>query len=291
MVRSARQNLPSSPVKVSKRRLSESSSFDLSDDNGYSAVEDISDFEDDDEDDVKAAEEDNILTEGSALSSTPARPQTCGDEAPNDDDEDDDNDDDDVDENASWAGISSEMDDSQMSELYQGHNSFAEDAVVERHVHFDVLSSDSDSTDTEDDHADLFPDIFVSQSALDPAFRREIEHDADESSGSGSFWDFNGQHDARQDSDAEEIVRQLSDDGTATSRPLQSPPVQAVFTPVFEETHELDGYESEFLFGAQLVSDAVPVLIYLAVQPMVIRPKRMFRSLPSGERRDARLSR
>jgi len=116
-------------------------------------------------------------------------------------------------------------------------------------VRFDVPSSESDSTDTdEDDHGDLFPDIFVSQNSLDPAFRREIEHDPDESSGSGSFWDFNGQYEEDpRDSDAEEVVREVSDDETptATPRPAQSA-VSAQFTPSFEENLELDGYESEF---------------------------------------------
>lgn len=265
MSRNVRQKLPSSSVKVSKRRPSDSSSFDLSDEDGYSAVEDISDSEDDDEDDVKAAEEENILTEGSALPSAAPRPQPVDEDAEDEDDNDDDYDDDendddddededalgdaDADENASWAGIVSEVDGSQVSDLFQGHDAFAPDAAVERHVHFDVPSSDSDSTDTEDDHADLFPDIFVSQSSLDPAFRREIEHDADESSGSGSFWDFNGHHDSRQDSDAEEIVRRLSDEDTptATPRPAQTTATPASFMPTFEENLELDGYESEYL--------------------------------------------
>ncbi|PHH92123.1 hypothetical protein CDD83_8796 [Cordyceps sp. RAO-2017] len=301
MSRNIRHKFPSTPVKASKRRASHSSSsFGLSDDDGYSAVEDISDSEDDDEDDVNAAEEENILTEASTLPSAAPRPLTPshqvptqvlpppteGDDADDDgadvdqerDDDDDDDDEDDEDDDdaaaadddddmdddglqlgdayandsASWAGIVSEADGSQASDLYHRHDNLAPDAVVERHVRFDVPPSDSDSTDTEDDHADLFPDIFISQSSLDPAFRREIEHDPDESSGSGSFWDFDGQYDGRhRDSDAEEVARELSDEETPIAKPHQLPssapiPVEPInFAPAYEENLELDGYETD----------------------------------------------
>ncbi|KAM5378765.1 hypothetical protein ACJZ2D_004238 [Fusarium nematophilum] len=174
------------PVKAKtanrRRRISDtpsSSSLDLSDEGGYSAVEDISDSSDDDEDDDA--------------------------------------------------------------------NFFGSDTPVERHVHFDVPSSDSDSTDTEDDHADLFPDIFVSQNALDPAFRREIENDPDESSGSGSFWDYGYQYGDALDSDTEDIIRHLDDDETPLATPLASQQATAASTPVptFEEPQELDGYETD----------------------------------------------
>ncbi|UNI23757.1 hypothetical protein JDV02_009558 [Purpureocillium takamizusanense] len=271
MSRNVRQKYPSTPVQASKRRGSDSSSsLDLSDDDGYSAVEDISDSEDDDEDDVNAVEEENILIEAVRPGHTP-RPQPAPVAAADDDDdeeEEDEDDDDneeedddeeeeededearfgDGDESASWAGIVSEADASQVSDFYHEPNTFAADAAVARHVRFDVPSSESDSTDTdEDDHGDLFPDIFVSQNSLDPAFRREIEHDPDESSGSGSFWDFNGQYEEDQrDSDAEEVVRDASDDETptATPRPAHSA-VSAQFTPTFEENLELDGYETD----------------------------------------------
>ncbi|KAJ6445305.1 amidase [Purpureocillium lavendulum] len=272
MSRNVRQKYPSAPVKATKRRGSDSSSsLDLSDDDGYSGVEDISDSEDDDEDDVNAVEEKNIRIEGVRPGHAP-RPQPApvadddeddeddDDEADEDDDEeeeeddveeDDDDEDEarfgDGDETTSWAGIVSEADGSQVSDFYHEPNTFAADAAVTRHVRFDVPSSESDSTDTdEDDHGDLFPDIFVSQNSLDPAFRREIEHDPDESSGSGSFWDFNGQYEDHRESDAEEVVREVSDDETptATPRPTQSA-MSAPFTPSFEENLELDGYETD----------------------------------------------
>ncbi|KAK8912782.1 hypothetical protein VCV18_012123 [Metarhizium anisopliae] len=157
----------------------------------------------------------------------------------------------DADESTSWAGIVSEVDESQASDFLHDP-SLGSDAAVERHVRFDIPSSDSDSTDTDDDdddHGDLFPDIFVSQTALDPAFRREIEHDPDESSGSGSFWDYHGQYDQQiaDDSDAEEVIRELSDDETPTATPrlpqIETSPSK--FTPALEEALELDGYETD----------------------------------------------
>ncbi|GAB0137755.1 hypothetical protein EsDP_00006009 [Epichloe bromicola] len=265
MSRNIRQKYPATTAKkASKRRGSDtSSSFDFSDDDGYSAVEDISDSSDDDEEDVNAVEERNILTE--AKPSEPPRPPPHGND--NDDDDDDDNDDDgddgrfnpslppvvesDAEESTSWAGIVSEVDESQASDFFHD-SALASDTTVERHVRFDVPSSDSDSTDTEDedDHGDLFPDIFVSQTSLDPAFRREIEHDPDESSGSGSFWDYSGQYEQQDDdsdADAEEVIRQeLSDDDTPTATPkVVSQMDQSALTPAFEEPLELDGYETD----------------------------------------------
>ncbi|KAF4986449.1 hypothetical protein FDECE_15954 [Fusarium decemcellulare] len=253
------------PVKIKtanrRRRVSDtpsSSSLDLSDEGGYSAVEDISDSSDDDEDDVAAAEEENILEETHIPTPQPApRPRTILDEEENEDDNDDDEGDEDdqqesldadvdEDETGSWGGIVSDVEENP-SDFYQDAMFFGSDTPVERHVHFDVPSSDSDSTDTEDDHADLFPDIFVSQTNLDPAFRREIENDPDESSGSGSFWDYGYNQYGEVDSDAEEIIRQLSDDDTPLATPAASLPATAASTPVptFEELQELDGYETD----------------------------------------------
>ncbi|KAF4976874.1 hypothetical protein FZEAL_6516 [Fusarium zealandicum] len=271
MSRSIKRKFAAPPkVKTAnrRRRVSEtpsSSSLDLSDEGGYSAVEDISDSSDDDEEDVAAAEEENILEETHVPTPQPApRPRLILDEEDNDDKDNDGDDDDDEeedepeeagaavddeadeDETGSWGGIVSEVE-GDLSDYYQDANIFGADIPIERHVHFDVPSSDSDSTDTEDDHADLFPDIFVSQNALDPAFRREIENDPDESSGSGSFWDYGYQYGEQADSDAEEIIRQLSDDDTLLATPMASQVATAASTPTpaFEELQELDGYETD----------------------------------------------
>lgn len=299
MSRNVRRKFPSTPVKATKRRrrVSETSesSIDLSDEGGYSAVEDISDSSDDDEDDVAAAEEENILEEAHAPTPTAPRPRPLFEDKEiddNDDDKDDDAadaadadvdvDDEDDDGNGSWAGILSEVEEGNLSD-FLNEELLEFNANVERHVHFDVPSSDSDSTDTEDDHLDLFPDIFVSQTALDPAFRREIEHDPDESSGSSSFWDYNYTHEDQADSDAEEVVRQMSDDDTPMATPLASALNTVASTPVpaFEEPQELDGYESEWAI-VLAVLDAV--LHANSPQRMVILPTKMSPSLLSVER-------
>ncbi|KAJ6781671.1 hypothetical protein PWT90_01421 [Aphanocladium album] len=256
--------------KRSKRRDSDTtsaSSFDLSDDDGYSAVEDITDSEDDDEDDVDAVEEENIRTEEPLTSPRPPTDDVIQDE---DEDQDGDDDDDDgsdqeleieievdmsVDGNidfeeasqTSWAGIVSDGDN---QDFYNDASAFTSDTAVERHVRFDVPSSDSDSTDTEDDdHADLFPDIFVSQNSLDPAFRKEIENDHDDgSSDSGTFWDYSGHHhdnDDDDDSETEEIIRRLSDDETPSASPTKQIKSEMDMTPTFPDVQDLDGYETD----------------------------------------------
>lgn len=245
MSRNVGQKHPQTPVRSPKRHVcqSSSSSPDLSDDDGYSAVDDISDSEDDDEDDVNAAEEENIMIEASAMPLDAPRPLPSSD-----------------DEEARGVHLS-EQDGSE--KIFKGNfasdagalrgssqhrESYFEnsDATTQRHVRFDVPYSDSDSTDTEDDHADLFPDIFISQNSLDPAFRREIEHDPDESSGSGSFWDFNSQYEDQLDSETECVAADLSDDGTVTATPIIKQPAPSPPSPVTasEESPDLDGYES-----------------------------------------------
>lgn len=279
MSRNIRRNYKTSAAK-SRRRGSDTTatSIDLSDDEGYSAVEDISDSEDDDEEDVNAVEEENLIIEAIQLPSSPRPPfsfeqvadadvpvvyQDLDDDDDDDDDEeeeeeeedndddDDDEDDEDADDHASWGGIVSEVEESQASDFYHDATAFSSD-VAERHVRFDVPDSDSDSTDTDDDHADLFPDIFVSQTALDPAFRREIEDDPDDSSGSGSFWDYtnynqNHDDDDDDDDDAEEIIRQLSEEDTPkASRMGQQVDIpEDILIPAFAAAQELDGYESK----------------------------------------------
>jgi hypothetical protein len=321
MSRNIRQKYPAAAARAQKRRrLSDSSSsLDLSDDEGYSAVEDISDSEDNDEEDVIAVEEETILLEGLPIPSHAPRPllddeeeeeaevedegeDADEEEEEEDEEEDDDDDDDDGDEhldedadNASWAGILSEVEDGQASDFYHDSNPFASDPIIERHVRFDIPDSDSDSTETEDDHADLFPDIFVSQNSLDPAFRKEIEHDTDESSGSNSFWDYHGHYEEGggddSESEAEEIVRQLSDDETVAAVPTPDATiVPENFTPTFEESLELDGYECESYYlkrdtGALYYLLLIP-MIQLMVTPLM---RKTFLSLSSERRLDVHL--
>ncbi|PFH61534.1 hypothetical protein XA68_17111 [Ophiocordyceps unilateralis] len=263
MSRNVRQKVPA--VATKRRRSAASSSPNLSDDDGYSAVEDISDDEDDDEEDVNAAEEENILTEASIRPSAAPRPQPDSDDGADDDEEDDPDDEEDGDEEnedaddengddfgapvdddayqgTSWEGIISDADDTDM------HGVCASDAAEQRHVRFDVPSSDSDSTETDVDHDDFFPDIFIYQSQLDPAFRREIEGDPDDSSGSGSFWDYTGQYGDYRDS--ENAAKEPSNDEAAAVLPQPPPPPPissaAANIPLApEHSQELDGYETD----------------------------------------------
>jgi hypothetical protein len=318
MSRNIRQKYPATAVKAQKRRRGSesSSSIDLSDDDGYSAVEDISDSEDNDEEDVTAVEEENILVEAFPISSDAPRPQSddeeekvdvdeeeeeeeveVGEEAEDDEDDDDGDEhiDDGDDDNASWAGILSDVDDDHASGFYHDSNPFVSDPIIERHVRFDVPDSDSDSTETEDDHADLFPDIFVSQNSLDPAFRKEIEHDPDESSGSNSFWDYHGHYEEEgaddSESEAEEIVRHLSDDETETAMPIPDVAnVPEIFSPTFEEPLELDGYECESYYWKPDRGNPFSLLLTPMVQLMATQlMRRISPSLSFVRKLDANL--
>jgi hypothetical protein len=262
MSRIVRKKAPAVKVKPTKRRLSDSStSLDLSDDHGYSGVEDISDSSDDDEDDVNAVEEDSILKESMATPPRPASHQSIesDDEEEEEEDEVEDPDDEtkpeadvhgegDGDETASWAGIVSEVEGSPGSDLYNDEGVFISEATPERHVHFDVPYSDSDSTATEDDHADIFPDIFVDQHSLDPSFRREIEEDGDDSSGSGSYWDYRGHYEQFEPEDSALMFADTPNGTTPDATPRAGSADNEVAvdwdTPTTEAV-ELDGYESE----------------------------------------------
>lgn len=275
MSRNIRQKYPRAPVKVAKRRGSDSSSsLNLSDDDGYSGVEDISDSDDEDEDHVRAAEEKHIIShELRHVVSEPPRPPLNDDSDADEEDEEDDDDeeeeeeeededDDEGDEVAegddepghetvSWDGILSDIDDGAISDLAPTNYILDEEVIYgERHVRFTgVPDSDSDSTttDTTKDIDGFFPDLFVEQNSLDPAFRREIEYDPDESSNSGSFWDFHSQDQLGLDSDAD-IGVAVQEEDTPTATPCVSQVPTEVSTPVpsGEPVMELDGYESEF---------------------------------------------
>lgn len=272
MSRNVRKKQQATPTKVAKRRGSDvSSSLDLSDDGGYSAVEDITDS-DEDEEDVDAVEEEHILTNTlrNVVRSSPRPVEE--DEEGDDEDEDeddgdgdgDDEDDDDV-ESTSWDGIQSDTD--EIHPVGQGLEdpsvSGPEDSVVERRVRFDVPeSSDGDSTETDDDidHG-FFPDIFVDQSSLDPNFRREIEHDFDDDNSSNSgFWDlqdFQGLGDDTHGDPADDIdafirkALEQDDDSTPMATPMTGHELLLTAEPTpmpspeIDDDLSLDGYLSE----------------------------------------------
>ncbi|GAB1316769.1 hypothetical protein MFIFM68171_06979 [Madurella fahalii] len=249
MSRNIRQKYPPAPVRASKRQDYDTS-LDLSDDDGYSGVEDVSDSDDEDEEHVFAAEEEHIISDASRKrSSDPPRPLTEDDDDDADEESEAGDDEsvegDPADDSASWNGISSDHDDDILAEL--SSDVADQTPTVERHVRFTgVPDSDSDSTtsETSDSINDFFPDIFVDQSALDPSFRREIEDDDDNSSTS-SFWDFhNGSQDLLvADSDDSDVTGDGDITPIATPRPSQPPP--QLSTPVSAEVQELDGYETD----------------------------------------------
>lgn len=267
MSRNVRKKQVTTPVKVAKRRGSNaSSSLDLSDDGGYSAVEDITDS-DEDEEDVVAVEEEHIRTNArSAVVRSSPRPVDLNEDEEGDNEEEDDDDDDA--ESTSWDGFPSDTEDVRPSAqgLEDPFVSGPEDSVVERRVRFDVPeSSDGDSTETDDDidHG-FFPDIFVDQNSLDPSFRREIEHDPDDDNSSNSgFWDFHGTGEAPLDDPTTDIdafiMKALKEDddstpiatpmmghdllSTAEPTPMPSPEMQDDDD---DDDISLDGYLCEF---------------------------------------------
>ena len=302
MSRNIRQNYPSTPLKVAKRRGSDSSSsLDLSDDDGYSGVEDVSESDEDDEEHVYAAEEDHIITNALRKRSAvvPPRPveesddadEEDGDEDEDDDDAEDDDaaDDNAADDNASWDGILSDPEDNVPAEQPTGYIFDQDMADVEKHVRFTgVPDSDSDSTTSEaseDDMHDFFPDIFVAQNNLDPAFRKEIEND-DNSSNSGSFWDFHNGSQDFPDVDSDDEALQGSEDTTPTITPMASQAPTEVSTPV-AVLQELDGYECKFVLNGTPGS----VMLIVSCQPTVTPQRRMSRSRLSAGSRSGAFSR
>ncbi|KAI5919525.1 hypothetical protein F4810DRAFT_714459 [Camillea tinctor] len=277
MSRNVRQVAPTTPVKVSKRRASDaSSSLDLSDEDGYSGVEDITDS-DEDEEDVDAVEEEHILSDElhHIIRSSP-RPDDQDDNQEDDEDDEDDADeddyegdddeeeeeeDDDDDENGSWAGILSDTDIAHHDEPTPEQ----EDTTAIRRVRFDVPdSSDDDSTETDEDlDGGFFPDLFVDKSTLDPTFRREIETDPfpDDSSISDGIWDpyeptpqYHHHHDKRipdETSDFEALIAAMEEEDSTT--PVATPMTHhdlstAISTPAAspnEDDISLDGYQTD----------------------------------------------
>ncbi|KAK4097000.1 hypothetical protein N658DRAFT_434930 [Parathielavia hyrcaniae] len=247
------------PKPAPKRRDSDSSSLDLSDDSGYSGVEDVTDSEDDDDELVFAAEEEHIIKASRKRSSAPPRPpveddeddadeESEADEHEADEEEAEEDDAEPADDGDSWDGFSSDHDELAPAETLAS-DMLDEAITIERHVRFaGVPDSDSDSTTSEtSDINEFFPDIFVEQSALDPSFRREIENDPDETSSNSSFWDFqNGSQDfVGQESNDEGAAQGLDATPLATPRPSWTPTEVSTPVPMSAEGQELDGYETD----------------------------------------------
>jgi hypothetical protein len=224
-------------------------------------VDDISDDEDNEED-VFAAEEEAIREEASSPSQPPTPRPHSGhlDEWMHDDDNESDDDNDDEsgspaanensDDDVSWAGITSDPADLPTSDFFDYQSPFENT----RRVRFDVPSDDDDgssSDSTEEDHALLYPDIFVDQSTLDPSFRRQIENEADESSASDSFWDHNAHYGGHLEGESEFDGFPTPTAGDAMPPP-SDPWVSENTLGTFpldgndvEDANDLDGYECE----------------------------------------------
>ncbi|KAI1817829.1 hypothetical protein GGS20DRAFT_530986 [Poronia punctata] len=255
-----RLKIPSIPVKAKARRDSDSSSsLDLSDDGGYSGVENITDS-DDDEEDVEAAEEEHILSiEQHSVQSSPRPTVQEDDEDDDDDDEEalgddeggeDEADEDEAEESAGWDGLPSGPEDDELDEL-----DVLETPMVQRRVRFDVPESDDeDDTETDEDTAyGFFPDLFVDKSKLDPSFRLEVDHNPDDDS--DAYWDH---YDAanpmenfvEEGSDFDTLITAIEEeDNTLMATPLIPNDMPAsLSTPVASPEKDevsLDGYQTD----------------------------------------------
>ncbi|KAI0542936.1 hypothetical protein GGR58DRAFT_450098 [Xylaria digitata] len=255
-----RLKIPVTPVNTKSRRDSDSlSSLDLSDESGYSGVEDIT-GSDDDEEDVEAAEEEHILSD--ELQHVPRSSPRPHQDDEDDDDEDDealgddeggdnDEDDDDAEENASWDGLPSEPEQVEIEDLAD-----FQIPTVQRRVRFDVPDSeDDDDTETDEDTAyGFFPDLFIDKSKLDPSFRLEVDQNSDDDS--DAYWDHYGTSNAigsvfeEESSDFEALINAVEDDDTT---PVATPMTQndmstAFSTPVASPEKDevsLDGYQTD----------------------------------------------
>ncbi|KAI0872361.1 hypothetical protein GGS24DRAFT_468104 [Hypoxylon argillaceum] len=256
-----RLKIPVAPVTAKSRRDSDSlSSLDLSDEGGYSGVEDITDS-DDDEEDVEAAEEEHILSdEMQHTSRSPPRPNQEEDEDEDEDEEalgddeggDDEGDDDDAEESTSWDGFPSEPEQVEIDDLAD----IQIPTVQQRRVRFDVPDSDDDDdTETDEDTAyGFFPDLFVDKSKLDPSFRLEVDQNSDDDS--DAYWDHYGTANMtgtvfeEEGSDFEALMDAIEEDDTT---PVATPMTQhdmstALSTPVASPEKDevsLDGYQSD----------------------------------------------
>ncbi|KAK5633221.1 hypothetical protein RRF57_008935 [Xylaria bambusicola] len=253
-----RLKIPVAPVKAKSRRDSDSlSSLDLSDDGGYSGVEDIT-GSDDDEEDVEAAEEEHILSdEIQHAARTSPRPhqddEDDDDEALGDDEGGDyDEDDDEVEETTSWDGFPSEPEQTEIDDVA----GIPVISAVKRRVRFDVPESDDDDdTETDEDTAyGFFPDLFVDKSTLDPTFRLEVDHNSDDDS--DAYWDhyetsnLTGGVYEEETSDFEALISVIEgDDSTPIATPVTANDMSTAFStpaPSPEKDEEsLDGYQTD----------------------------------------------
>ncbi|KAI1322038.1 hypothetical protein F5Y16DRAFT_57234 [Xylariaceae sp. FL0255] len=236
---------PTTPVKAKSRRGSDSSSsLDLSDDGGYSGLEDVTNSDEDDED-VEAAEEEHILSD--ELQQNQSSPRPNEDEVDDERDDDDEEDEDvDAEDSTTWEGLPSDPDELDINNLPP-----LPSAHIVRRVRFDVPESDDDDTETDEETATfLFPDIFVDKSRLDPQFRREVDR-ASEDDSDASYWDHYessawATHLMEPKSSMDEVPEE--DNTSSATLITHNDPIASTSTPVVSPQKDdlsLDGYGSD----------------------------------------------
>lgn len=179
---------PKPPKKLASKN---NTSFNDSSDDDYAGVDLVSDDEDDEPDVEKAEEQVIIESEQDEDDSTP-RPSI-------------------EDDQSSWDGFEMESQEVLGDTFFDDHMARmhapdidteaavlwapepSDDEPDRRRVRFDL--SDSSSTASNDEDFG-FPDLFVPQSSLDPAFRRQIEEDEANASSDEGYWDLRGADDA-----------------------------------------------------------------------------------------------
>lgn len=278
---------PKKPVPQQRRdsTSSLSSAPNLSDEDGYSAVEDVPDSDDDEDEHVFAAEMEHILShQQQRTAHSSPRPAHDSDDSDDSDEAvdhgatDDGSEDDMADEESVMEDDledgSSESGDNVLSSVESVALGMATEERTDqppaRHVRFTGVPDTDSEFETEDDHDDVFPDIFVPQSTLDPSFRREIEYDDNDadSYSSDTYWDYSGYNDVitfDNDNDNEEDnmrglpFDQLNGDSalqTSEGRPGHDPnnlidndePISATaVAPADDDDESSDGYESKLL--------------------------------------------
>lgn len=288
--------------KNTKRRDSElSTTPDLSGDDGYSAVEDVSDSEEEDEDGVVAAEEEHIITEQRKSGTARRLPQPAQDSDEDDEEDDDDADADEENEDDDDVDIGLNDDSSELSELssssWNGFNSDTPHASAthnganppatpaRRQVRFaGIPDADSDSDDTTsdatDDGRDMFPDLLF-MDHLDPGVRREIEYDRDDDESSNdSFWHFYETYDRNNADSSEPIGMNVFSSDNETVTPFASQPPTAASTPgpsaSDSDVIDSEGYDSD----GETTEEDVPA-------PPVVRKKQPRRLERAGASSDS----
>jgi len=262
--------------KAASRRLkTPTPSPDASGDEGYSALENLSDSDDEDERSVQAAEREYIIKEVQSDVRFPDSPRPQGDDEDDGDDEDngyeeeedeDDEDDgveieggDDFDDESSWNGIPTSPEAGEVDQFAAMHGELSSPQSqpgrkVVRFANVPDASSDDDTDTDQDAVSEMFPDIFYNVDSLPQNIRRQYERDSpndDISAFEALDSVLNGLEYSTAESDPEAILRQYDTD-TPIATPIAGAPHDMFVLPgvsmpaqAMAQSPELDGYESE----------------------------------------------